>query len=215
MEGLWLYLHILLLVFWVGTDVGVFIAARWSERTTLSIETRQTVLQLGMVLDRLPRSALTLIIPSGCQLAVSAGWLALSGTVLGAMWLAAGVWLLILWRGFLSADPQVQEQSAKINWVLNLVLALVVSSTGVYLLTQTDTPDWLALKVLAVGAIFCAGVLLDLLFKPAVDLFIALGATPEDENLNAAYTRALSPVYKTVLAIYAFALIAAALGVFK
>jgi hypothetical protein len=215
MEGLWLYLHILLLVFWVGTDVGVFIAARWSERTTLSIETRQTVLQLGMVLDRLPRSALTLIIPSGCQLAVSAGWLALSCTVLGSMWLAAGVWLLILWRGFLSADPQVQEQSAKINWVLNLVLALVVSSTGVYLLTQTDTPDWLALKVLAVGAIFCAGVLLDLLFKPAVDLFIALGATPDDENLNAAYTRALSPVYKAVLAIYAFALIAAALGVFK
>jgi len=114
-----------------------------------------------------------------------------------------------------TADPQVQEQSAKINWVLNLVLALVVSSTGVYLLTQTDTPDWLALKVLAVGAIFCAGVLLDLLFKPAVDLFIALGATPDDENLNAAYTRALSPVYKAVLAIYAFALIAAALGVFK
>ena len=71
MEGVWLYLHILLLVFWVGTDVGVFIAARWSEQTTLSIETRQTVLQLGMVLDRLPRSALTLIIPSGCQLAVS------------------------------------------------------------------------------------------------------------------------------------------------
>ena len=215
MEGLWLYLHILLLVFWVGTDVGVFIAARWSERTTLSIETRQTVLQLGMVLDRLPRSALTLIIPSGCQLAVSAGWLALSGNVLGSMWLAAGVWLLILWRGFLSADPQVQEKSAKINWVLNLVLALVVSSTGVYLLTQTDTPDWLALKVLAVGAIFCAGVLLDLLFKPAVDLFIALSATPDDENLNGAYTRALSPVYKAVLAIYAFALIAAALGVFK
>ena len=50
MTSLWLYLHILLLVFWVGTDVGVFVAARWSERTSLSIETRQTVLQLGMVL---------------------------------------------------------------------------------------------------------------------------------------------------------------------
>ena len=215
MEGAWLYLHILLLVFWVGTDVGVFIAARWSEQTTLSIETRQTVLQLGMVLDRLPRSALTLIIPSGCQLAVSTGWLALSGSVLGTMWLLAGIWLLILWRGFLATDPKIQEQSAKINWVLNLVLALVVSSAGIHLLTQTDTPDWLALKVLAVGAIFCAGVLLDLLFKPAVDLFVALASTPDDADLNAAYSRALSPVYIAVLAIYAFALIAAALGVFK
>ena len=79
MDAFWLYLHILLLVFWVGTDVGVFIAAKWSERSALSIETRQTVLQLGMVLDRLPRSALTLIIPSGCQLAVASGWLLWAG----------------------------------------------------------------------------------------------------------------------------------------
>ena len=32
MDAFWLYLHILLLVFWVGTDIGVFIAAKWSER---------------------------------------------------------------------------------------------------------------------------------------------------------------------------------------
>ena len=50
--------------FWVGTDLGVFLAARYSERTELSYETRATVLQLGMVLDRLPRSALAIIIPS-------------------------------------------------------------------------------------------------------------------------------------------------------
>ena len=215
MEAFWLYLHILLLVFWVGTDVGVFIAAKWSEKTTLSMETRQTVLQLGMVLDRLPRSALTLIIPSGCQLATTSGWLDISGTVLGVLWLLAGIWLAILWRGFLSTDPKVQESSAKINWALNLVMALVVSGGGIYLLTQGQTPDWLALKILAVGAIFCAGVLLDLLFKPAVDLFLALAETPDDAALNAAYSRALSPVYIAVLAIYAFALTAAGLGVVK
>ena len=215
MEAFWLYLHILLLVFWVGTDVGVFIAAKWSEKTTLSMETRQTVLELGMVLDRLPRSALTLIIPSGCQLATTSGWLDIPGMVLGVLWLSAGIWLAILWQGFLSTDPNVQERSAKINWALNLVMALVVSGGGIYLFTQGQAPDWLALKILAVGAIFCAGVLLDLLFKPAVDLFLALAETPDDAALNAAYSRALSPVYIAVLAIYAFALIAAGLGVVK
>ena len=80
-----------------------------------------------------------------------------------------------------------------------------------YRLVVTD----LALKILAVGAIFCAGVLLDLLFKPAVDLFLALAETADDASLNAAYSRALSPVYIAVLAIYAFALIAAGLGVVK
>lgn len=215
MEAFWLYLHILLLVFWVGTDIGVFIAAKWSEKTSLSIETRQTVLQLGMVLDRLPRSALTLIIPSGCQLAVSSQWMAMPDSALLGMWLASGVWLAILWRGFLSTDANVQEQSAKINWVLNLVLAVCVSGAGVYLFAERVIPDWLALKILAVGAIFTAGVLLDLLFKPAVDIFIALADAPDDAELNTAYSRALSPVYIAVLAIYAFALTAAALGVFQ
>jgi len=158
MDAFWLYLHILLLVFWVGTDVGVFIAAKWSERATLSMETRQTVLQLGMVLDRLPRSALTLIIPSGCQLAVAGGWLDIPAQYLLGMWAFAAIWLAILWRGFLSADPKTQEQSAKINWLLNLILALAVSGAGMMLLLQGEIADWLALKVLAVGAIFCAGV---------------------------------------------------------
>ena len=116
---------------------------------------------------------------------------------------------------FLSTDANVQEQSAKINWVLNLVLAVCVSGAGVYLFAERVIPDWLALKILAVGAIFTAGVLLDLLFKPAVDIFIALADAPDDAELNTAYSRALSPVYIAVLAIYAFALTAAALEYFN
>ena len=115
MDAFWLYLHILLLVFWVGTDVGVFIAAKWSERATLSMETRQTVLQLGMVLDRLPRSALTLIIPSGCQLAVASGWLDMPSQYLLGMWAFAAIWLAILWRGFLSTDPKTRSSPQRLT----------------------------------------------------------------------------------------------------
>lgn len=215
MDAFWLYLHILLLVFWVGTDLGVFIAARWSERPELSIETRQTVLQLGMVLDRLPRSALAMIIPSGCQLAQASGWLSLPGSYLFAMWATSGVWLLILWRGFLSTNPAIQEHSAKINWALNLIFAIAVSGAGIYLYMNAIVPIWLALKILAVGGIFCAGVVLDLMFKPAIDQFLALATDPNNPELNAGYQKAMAPVYIAVLFIYAFALIAAALGVFK
>ena len=41
------------------------------------------------------------------------------------------------------------------------------------------------------------------------------GFYDDDPDMNVAYSQALSPVYTAVLAIYAFALIAAALGVFK
>ena len=45
------FVHVLLFVFWLGTDVGVFLAAKISERSDLGTETRATVLKLGMVLE--------------------------------------------------------------------------------------------------------------------------------------------------------------------
>ncbi len=215
MYEFWLYVHILLLVFWVGTDLGVFVAARYSERTDLSYETRATVLQLGMVLDRLPRSALALIIPSGLSLGASMDAVHPPGFLIPLTWLLGATWLVILWRGFLSTDPQVQERSAIINWLLNMVMALLVSGAGIYLLLATNTPAWIVWKVLAVGAIFIVGVLLDFFFKPAVGYFAALAETPENDDLNAQYAKALVPVYITVVLIYGLALAAAALGVFK
>ena len=215
MYEFWLYLHILLLVFWVGTDLGVFLAARYSERTELSYETRATVLQLGMVLDRLPRSALAIIIPSGLNLAAAAGIMQPPGLLIPMAWLLGAVWLVILWRGFLSTEPKVQEQSAIINWILNMAMAPLVTGAGLYLLLATDTSPWLAWKVIAVGGIFIIGVLLDLFFKPAVGFFTALADNPEEPVLNSQYSRSLKPVYITVLMIYALALGAAALGVFR
>ncbi len=62
------FFHISLWVFWLGTDLGVFLAAKMSENSSLSMETRSSVLRLGMVLDRLPRTCNALIFPSGLQL---------------------------------------------------------------------------------------------------------------------------------------------------
>ena len=215
MTEFWLYLHILLLVFWVGTDLGVFVASRYSERSELSYETRMTVLDLGMKLDRLPRSALALIIPSGCSLADSMGLVALDSSYLFAIWGAGVVWLVILWTGFLSKDLATQGLAARINWILNVAMAVLVSAVGVYLLVGGLTPSWLVWKIIAVGGIFIVGSLLDIFFKPAVDLFMQLAESPEDATLNQKYSRALAPVYVTVIAIYVLALGAAALGVFK
>ena len=96
-----------------------------------------------------------------------------------------------------------------------MAMAPLVTGAGLYLLLATDTSPWLAWKVIAVGGIFIIGVLLDLFFKPAVGFFTALADNPEEPVLNSQYSRSLKPVYITVLMIYALALGAAALGVFK
>lgn len=207
--------HLLLLVFWLGTDIGVFLAARISERDDLGVEARVTVLGLGMVLDRLPRSCLVLIIPSGFLLAQNSGLLTLEPVWHVAMWLVAAAWLVLLWIGFLTKNQALQARCMLVNLLLNGLMALVAGLGGWWLWAAAEMPAWLALKLSAVAAIFAVGVWLDVQFRPAVVAFgeiAAAGATPER---NDRYRRAIAPVYLAVLTIYALVLVASGLGVFK
>ncbi len=213
--SLLVFVHVLLLVFWLGTDIGVFLAAKISERSDLSVETRSTVLRLGMVLDRLPRSALVLIIPTGLQLAVNMGLLALSTTLLIFIWGLALVWLVILWLGFLNPETPTEQRSMLFNFLMNAVLAVVVTGYAIYLLSSTEVFTWLAVKILLVGFVFIAGVALDAMFKSAVAAFVAIVTQGSTAERDAEYSRAIGPVYLAVLAIYAFVLVAAYIGIAK
>ena len=212
---LMLFAHILLFVFWLGTDVGVFLAAKISEKGELSVETRSTVLGLGMVLDRLPRSALILILPTGLHLAYYSGQLALPAAALPAVWAVSFVWLAILWLGFLKPQTPTEQRAMLFNFAMNAVLAVAVTAYAISLLMGNAVPTWLAIKILLVGIVFIAGVALDSLFKPAVEAFVEIVTDGATEDRNARYSRAIGPVYFVVLAIYALVLAAAWFGVAK
>ena len=213
--SLFVFLHVLLFVFWLGTDVGVFLAAKISEKSELSVETRSTVLGLGMVLDRLPRSALALIVPSGLQLAVMSGQLSLPGFALPLAWAVALIWLAILWLGFLNPQTPTEQRAMLFNFAMNAILAVLVLAAGVWLLMAGSAAGWVATKIIIVGLIFVCGVTLDVLFKPAVEAFVGITTSGPSEELNAAYSKAIGPVYLIVLAIYALVLAAAWFGIAK
>jgi len=210
-----LFLHILLLVFWLGTDLGVFLAAKLSERGEFSPETRATVLKLGMVLDRLPRSAIVLILPSGLQLAAMSGLIDVPSYLPGLAWGIAFLWLRILWGGFLNPETPTEGRAMLFNFVMNAVMAVVVCGFGLSLLLGDTVSNWLAAKVLLVGLIFICGVVLDVLFKPAVATFVSIMTEGANDEKNARYSRQLAPVYLAVLAIYVLVLLAAWLGISK
>ena len=67
LEEFALVVHVLGWVFWLGTDLGVLLTCRYAERGSLSVETRLTLLEVGMILDRLPRFAVPLVWGSGAK----------------------------------------------------------------------------------------------------------------------------------------------------
>lgn len=49
--NLWKFAHILLFVYWLGADLGVFLLARAAKRADLSFEQRALLLKMALLID--------------------------------------------------------------------------------------------------------------------------------------------------------------------
>ena len=82
----WTFVHILLFVYWLGADLGVFIAAQAAKRSTLTYPQRSTALQLALKVDIAPRLSFALMFACGLELAAA------KGLVEPAAWQRALAW---------------------------------------------------------------------------------------------------------------------------
>ncbi|MEL7028459.1 MAG: hypothetical protein AAGL49_04445 [Pseudomonadota bacterium] len=94
-----IFLHILLFVFWLGADVGVFILGKMAQSPQHAIDQRLLLLKGAMIIDIFPRASFALIVPTGIHLAVAAGALAAPGFLVPAAWALGLAWFAIVLVG--------------------------------------------------------------------------------------------------------------------
>src|ERR1700757_427545 len=95
-----LLLHILIFVYWLGSDLGVFYSAGYLTDPKLSVETRRTVMKILHFIDLFPRMALVLMIAVGFTLALAGGYATLpsgwTAPVLAVLWIADLAWFALV-----------------------------------------------------------------------------------------------------------------------
>ena len=213
MYELLIVVHVLGWVFWLGTDLGVFFAAKWSERDELSVEARLTVLQLGMLLDCAPRFAVPVVWGTGMLLAARLGyqWLPTAAVLaIALLWITA-TYLVI----FGSQGSAAQRNAMRIQTLFYGLVIIFMGGGGAWLLARGEIPLWLALKGLGYTIIAVTGLWLERAFAPVGALFGELAAQGASDALNERIHRALRPVYPIVLGIYVGTLIAGISGLTK
>lgn len=208
-----LFVHLLGWVFWLGTDLGVFLSAKYAERGDLSAETRLTVLQLGMVLDRFPRFSMPIVWLTGIYMMNALGYVIVPLAVAVAITL---VWLVVTWAVIFQPPGTAGHKWAAVAQTL-ILAAIIVGMGGAasYLLSSGELPLWLALKWFAYVLVAVTVIALERAFGPLMPLLGELGETGGSDDLNARISAVLRPVYPIVLAIYVWTLLAAASGVSK
>ncbi|WP_067833183.1 hypothetical protein [Actinomadura kijaniata] len=225
-HGWWILLHLVLFVFWLGGDLGVFYASRYVLRPGLPPVARATALNVMSGLDLGPKTCLVLFLPSGVTLmALEPHGARLFGAPAFTAWQVALVWVLAAaWLAATVADHRAHGRFRwvrRVDWAIRIGLVVALAGVAAYTMladrpfgVATD-PRWLGGKLaLYTLALACGlGVRLTLRpFGPAFGTLMTSGSTPEVER---ALKRAVDGCLPFVFGIWASVLAAAALGVFK
>ncbi len=206
---LWKYLHILMFVFWVGTDMGVFLAARRATDSRLSFPSRVMLLHLALRIELLPRTMWKAALPFGVMLSRDLELLPLSDLAVMLVWAFSIIWWAISMSGAWWYDKPVGHRLGRAtHWLSGLVgvtLILLCLSSWLGHGPFVQDAGWLHLKVALYGVINLMVIWMVVAFDPIGAAFGRLaveGSRPEIEAvISSTMHRSTVIIWSTYLLI--------------
>lgn len=209
--------HILLFVYWLGADIGVFYSARFVRNATLDTSSRLTALQILAWVDQIPRYCLVLMLPVGYTLAATLGLVRMPAIGYVVLWTISLGWLWMVWAIHHFQGQPLAEQLRRIDLVWRWVLFSGLLWDGYSGLRGTGHifADWVSIKFLLLASMLFCGIMIRLRGRalgPALKQILAHGSTPE---LEATVTGSFAKTRPFVLAIWVLLVVAAWVGIAK
>ena len=212
-DALLLLLHVLILVYWLGGDLGAFVASFLIANPANDRAARLGAAGLLGDIDMAPRTALILAFPTGFTLAAARGWVAVDLVWIAVSWAASLIWLFVAWRihlGHAAPASSLRQIDLGLRWVVAAGLGAggVAGLAGVI-----GWPLFVNLKLLILAGCVLTGLLVRRL---TADLGPALGALAAGQaDADTRIARSLAATRPAVLFIWLLLLAAALLGLWK
>jgi hypothetical protein len=185
--SIWQYLHILLFVYWLGADLGVYLASRYVARADLALDERLRFLELLLKVDMGPRTALILIVPVGFELATRLGIASFAADWLPAIWVAALGWLALAWYLFANARNPGAQRLVRVDQAVRAVVVVTFLGLGIvsWVAGAPLEARWLAAKFVMYAGVVVIGLVLRITIRDWVRGFGMLRAGAEPDAANA------------------------------
>ncbi len=216
-HGVWVFLHVMLLVYWLGGDLGVFVLARAAKRPDLSFAERAFALKMAVTIDLIPRLCFTVMFPIGLHVADSGGWLQVPAWAFMVSWSIAAGWIALLFAIGRHEGKPLAETLNRAHLAFQGVMFLVIGWLGIQaLLGNGPLPGgWFGAKILLFALIFAMGIGIDFAFRPIGPAFVRLAAEGSKPDIEAAIGEAVDGAIRYVLGLYALLAAIAFLGITK
>jgi hypothetical protein len=208
-------LHVLLFVYWLGGDLGVFYSSKFVVKSDISPEARATAAKIMLGLDLIPRVCMSLMLTVGGILTEFIGlphplYQKVGIVLLGPVWLFCVIYLHF--RHGSKAHPAVAKFDMFIRWAV--VIGLPISLWWHWESNNMADYPWVAGKLLVFAFLVFCGIMVRRTIGPffAVQMKCRTGKMPTDEE-NAAQRKSLSQVRVWVFMIWAGVFLSGFVGI--
>lgn len=213
----WGYLHILLFVFWLGTDIGAFVALALAKNPGRAFDVRRAYVDLAERLHVVPRLCFALTIPVGIELTQAINVYPVSPEMRVVFWAISAVWVMVVaaaaWnRGTLLAKGL---SYAEIAFEVLAGMGFVAYGLNSFATGSPIDDPWFAAKLALFGVVFWVAIATELSFHPFVLPFAEIGEEGSTFEREEAVSRALNNTMKSMALLYALLMAIAFLGKVK
>ena len=221
MHDLLLIFHLLLFVYWLGGDLGVFYSSGRVVDPSLSNSARATAARIMVNLDFVPRICMSLTLTAGGLLSMYSGiehptWQIAGFIALGPFWLGMVVFLHYAHGSALSRA--VTRVDFWFRWALVAYLLVSVSYSFGFTDKLAQAP-WIGAKLIAFAAMVFCGLMIRIHIPGYVQGISALHAHLNEPSLSPEENRSmqlsLGRCRPYVIAIWVLLLAQCYLGVVK
>lgn len=206
------YLHLVLFAYWLGGDLGTFLASRQVANTKLSPESRRTALRIMLACDMGPKLAMPLVLPTGLHMAASGSMLAIPAAALAPVWVICLCWFAWVLTIYLKEGGALAGRLTRFDLYFRIALIALLLAWIAILVATAPPPLWIVSKLLVFALLVTCGIGIRFnlkSFKPAFAQMMSDGASAQSD---AAMRISLQRCLPWVWCIWAGLFTAAALG---
>lgn len=211
-----LFLHQLLLVYWLGPDIAVFMWSRHAVNAGLDVEQRVVAGKMMTMIDIVPRICLSLFLTVAGILSDTYGlahpWWQMAGIIL-----LGPVWLTIVLVSYLNRGSDFGELVARCDLWLRGVLVVGIPVSVAWSVSTDRLADspWIAGKLLILAVVILLGLIMRLRFRAFFDGLSRLETDGQSEAVDSMMATSLARARPFGHAIWLLLLWAALLGIVK
>ncbi len=213
-HDLFLIIHLLLFVYWLGADLGVYYSSGMVIDPSLSNDSRLTAAKIMVNLDLVPRICMSLMLTVGGVLSEFKGiehptWQMVGIVLLGPAWLS-----MVLFIHFNEGKP-INKTVTRVDWWFRWILVIyLLASVGYSFATgRLAGEPWYGAKLTVFALLVFCGLMIRKFIPDYAIGIHKLRQGPLTVEENHAMARSLGQCRPFVLAIWVGILIEAYLGV--